>query len=146
MPALEFRLASDVDLPELLGLLRVLDPEGIPSPERAREAWVRMRGIPGYEVWLMRDGETLIGTYSIFIMPLLTHQGGAAAVVENVAVAEGRRGGGIGETMMQHARDRARRHGCYKLALSSNRRRLDAHRFYRRLGFEQHGISLSITP
>ena len=146
MPALEFRLAADADLVALLALLRVLDPDGIPPIDRAREVWIRMRGIPGYEVWLARDGDLIVGTYSIFIMPLLTHLGGAASIVENVAVAEGRRGGGIGEAMMVHARDRARRHGCYKMALSSNQRRLDAHRFYRRLGFEQHGLSFSIAP
>jgi len=29
----------------------------------------------------------------------------------------------------------AQRAGCYKLALTSNKQRPDAHRFYRRLGF-----------
>jgi GNAT superfamily N-acetyltransferase len=43
--------------------------------------------------------------------------------------------------MMEHARDACRRAGCYKLALSSNLKRADAHRFYDSLGFERHGFS-----
>ena len=63
-----------------------------------------------------------------------------------MAVAAACRGRGIGEAMMRHAMARAAEAGWYKLALSSNKRRLDAHRFYRRLGFADHGISLSIDP
>ena len=37
--------------------------------------------------------------------------------------------------------DACRRAGCYKLALSSNLKRADAHRFYDSLGFERHGFS-----
>jgi len=34
--------------------------------------------------------------------------------------------------------------GCYKLALSSNLNREEAHRFYERLGFKKHGYSFSV--
>ena len=40
----------------------------------------------------------------------------------------------------------ARAWGCYKLALSSNRRRERAHAFYESLGFERHGVSFVIDP
>ena len=43
--------------------------------------------------------------------------------------------------MMEHAREACRKAGCYKLALSSNLRREDAHKFYDSLGFERHGFS-----
>jgi GNAT superfamily N-acetyltransferase len=36
---------------------------------------------------------------------------------------------------MRHAIEEARRAGCYKVSLTSNKRRADAHRFYQRLGF-----------
>jgi GNAT superfamily N-acetyltransferase len=48
--------------------------------------------------------------------------------------------------MMEHARELAREAGCYKLALSSNQRRVQAHAFYERLGFERHGVSFVVTP
>jgi hypothetical protein len=34
--------------------------------------------------------------------------------------------------------------GCYKMTLSSNLKRVDAHRFYESTGFRQHGISFSM--
>jgi GNAT superfamily N-acetyltransferase len=46
--------------------------------------------------------------------------------------------------MMKHAMDECQKIGCYKLALSSNKIRIDAHRFYENLGFKQHGISFSV--
>jgi len=37
--------------------------------------------------------------------------------------------------MMRHAIDEARRRGCHRVQLTSNKHRVDAHRFYERLGF-----------
>ena len=39
--------------------------------------------------------------------------------------------------MMKWAIERCRERGCGLVQLTSNKKRLDAHRFYRRLGFEQ---------
>ena len=47
-----------------------------------------------------------------------------------------KRGAGYGELLLRHAMEEARRAGCYKLSLTSNKRRTDAHRFYGRLGFQ----------
>jgi GNAT superfamily N-acetyltransferase len=51
---------------------------------------------------------------------------------------------GIGKAMMQFAVDRCREEGCYKLMLSSNAKREDAHAFYESLGFVRHGFSFRI--
>ena len=75
------------------------------------------------------------------IMDKLGKRGTPAGVVEDVAVLPSRQGQGIGRAMMEHARAECRRAGCYKLALSSNLKRTDAHRFYDSLGFERHGFS-----
>ena len=58
-----------------------------------------------------------------------------------MVVAPEWRGQGIGAAMMREAQRLAAQAGCYKLALSSNLKRDDAHRFYRSLGFRQHGVS-----
>lgn len=44
-------------------------------------------------------------------------------------------GKGRGEALVTHAVELARVAGCYKVTLTSNKGREDAHRFYRRLGF-----------
>jgi GNAT superfamily N-acetyltransferase len=52
-----------------------------------------------------------------------------------MVVDEAHRGQRIGEDLVRHAESLARAAGCYKLTLTSNKRRTDAHRFYERLGF-----------
>ena len=68
-------------------------------------------------------------------MPNLSHFGRPYAIVENVVVDAAARGHRCGEPLMRFAIDLARDAGCYKLAITSNRHRAEAHRFYERLGF-----------
>jgi GNAT superfamily N-acetyltransferase len=51
-------------------------------------------------------------------------------------VAEDQRGRGIGAALLNAAVERAKAAGCYRIQLTSNKLRPDAHRFYRRHGFE----------
>jgi GNAT superfamily N-acetyltransferase len=48
------------------------------------------------------------------------------------------RGKGIGKQLLDAAVDAAQREGCYRVQLTSNRQRTDAHRFY-----ERHGLVAS---
>lgn len=141
---LAIRRAVPGDLPTILSLLQELGPHEDPLPlPRAHEIFARMNAANA-RVWVAeREGEA-VGTYTLLIMDNLCHGGTPSAIIESVVVASHARGGRIGERMMRHAMERAAEAGCYKLALSSNRRRLEAHRFYKRLGFEQHGVSLAI--
>src|SRR5262249_28082776 len=94
----------------------------------------------------LSDGE-VVGTYSLVIMDKLGKRGRPAGVLEDVAVSPARQGQGIGRAMMAHALEECRKARCYKLALSSNLKRADAHKFYESLGFERHGYSYVVfTP
>ena len=143
MPDVEVRDATDSDLP---GILRVLSESGIDGGEsftldEARDHFARIRTHPGFRLLVAEiDGE-VVGTYVLQIMDKLGKRGTPAGVVEDVAVLPACHGQGIGRAMMEHAREACRAAGCYKLALSSNLRREDAHRFYDSLGFERHGYS-----
>lgn len=143
-----FRRATAADLDLILRLLADLgDAEDHqPRRERVLAAWDSIAALPDYAVWIAEIAGVPLGTYAIMIMPSLGHDCSPAAVVENVVVAAAARGRGLGAAMMRHACLRAAEAGCYKLALSSNKKRIDAHRFYRRIGFADHGISLAITP
>jgi len=141
------RRAGQADLPTVLALLAEFAPEDGPMPiERATEIFARIQSTPRMAIWLAEHDGRAVGTYTMLIMENLGHHGMPLAIVESVMVTAAARGGRIGETMMRHAMARAAEGGCYKLALSSNHRRLDAHRFYRRLGFVAHGISFAIAP
>jgi len=71
----------------------------------------------------------------LIVVPNLTRRGRPYAVLENIVVDAARRGERIGEALVRHAIDAARRGGCHKVALMSRVERIDAHRFYERLGF-----------
>ena len=145
MIALEIRPVAEHELPALAALLASIDGETPRTLDVLREQLARINAVPGYSVFVVIHNHEVIGTFSQLIFPTLAHGGASESLVEAVAVADGLRGQGIGRRMMQFAMQRAAEAGCYKLALSSNAKRLDAHRFYRGMGFEQHGISFSIT-
>jgi GNAT superfamily N-acetyltransferase len=116
------------------------------SLDRAQALFDRIQRYPDYDVLVAvaRTGE-IVGTYLLLIMDKLGHLGAPAAVVDDVVVAPDRQGQGIGSAMIHDAMTRARQRGCYKLMLSSNLRRDRAHRFYKKLGFVQHGVSFEVA-
>jgi GNAT superfamily N-acetyltransferase len=77
-------------------------------------------------------------------MDNMAKRGRRSGIVEDVAVDPQYQGRGIGRAMMQHALEQCRRADCYKLVLSSNLKREDAHRFYDSLGFKRHGYSFRV--
>lgn len=81
-----------------------------------------------------RDGE-IVGTLQLSLLPGLSRKGALRAQVEGVRVAASARGLGLGETMMRWAIEEARKRGCVLVQLTSDKARVDAHRFYDRLGF-----------
>ena len=82
------------------------------------------------------DGN-VIGTFQVTIIPGLVAHGRTRAKLESVHVRPELRGRGIGAIMIQHAVDFARSKSAGQVELTSNKQRIDAHRFYNRLGFSQ---------
>ena len=135
------------DIPTLIVLYTAagLDTRGPHDEAVARGAWDRMeRAVPGVRVFIAQRAGIAVGTYTLFVLPLLAHAGAPEAIVEDVAVHPEAQGQGIGRALMEHAMQLAREAGCYKLALSSNQRREQAHAFYERLGFARHGVSFAV--
>jgi ribosomal protein S18 acetylase RimI-like enzyme len=141
------RRAEETDLPAVLGLYaqRGMNEGSVLTTDAAAQIMRRMATYPNYCVYVAtrRDG-TVIGTFALLVMDNLAHMGAPSAVVEDVCVDERLRGQGVGRSMMEFAMEFARQQGCYKLTLSSNLARGDAHAFYRSLGFEQHGLSFHV--
>ena len=81
-----------------------------------------------------RDGEP-VGCFQLSYLPGLMRRGMWRGQIEVVHVAEKSRSLGIGSEMMRWAVERCRERGCAMVQLTSNKKRLDAHRFYERLGF-----------
>lgn len=152
MSTVILREANDADLDEVLALYQGIEdsPEQVLGLPEAKAMLAQFRAYPSYRLWVACDSAApdadVVGTYALLVMHNLAHRGAPSAVVEDVVVAADRKGQGIGRQMMAHAVQQAREAGCYKLALSSHRKRTDAHAFYESLGFAQHGLSFSIEP
>lgn len=141
--SLTFRQALRDDLPALLGLYAQLgqDDGRVLELSDAQALWDRMASYPDYHIHVAESLGRIVGTWSLLVMVNLAHRGLPSAIVEDVIVDKSCRGRGIGKGMMREAMDLARAKGCYKLALTSNKNREAAHRFYDSLGFVRHGLS-----
>lgn len=79
------------------------------------------------------DG-AVAGTCALAFLPNINHSAKPYCILENMVVDESVRGAGAGRALIEHAVKLAREHGCYKLSLTSNLQRADAHRFYESAG------------
>jgi GNAT superfamily N-acetyltransferase len=82
------------------------------------------------------DGER-VGTLQLTFIPGIAGLGLWRGLVETVHITPKHRNRGFGGEMMRWAIDTCRARGCGLVQLTSNKHRLDAHRFYERLGFEK---------
>lgn len=137
----DIRAAQEGDLPDVVALLAQLAPSdagrkeaGGSLPEEYARAFRRMMDAGQRLLIAARDGRA-VATLVLVIVPNLSHRGRPYAIIENVVVDEGARSQGIGGALVRHAIDEARGAGCFKVSLTSNKRRPAAHRFYERLGF-----------
>ncbi len=81
-----------------------------------------------------REGE-VVGTLQLTVLRGLSRKGATRAQVEAVRVVSSMRGQGLGEELMRWAIEEAKARGCVVVQLTSHQTRVDAHRFYHRLGF-----------
>lgn len=82
-------------------------------------------------------GDAVVGTLQLTFIPGLSHRGAWRGEVEGVRIATDRRGTGLGRRLLEWAVAECRARGCRIVQLTSNNARLDAHRFYVGLGFQQ---------
>ena len=143
---MEIREATAADLSDILNLYKQpeMDGENILGVNRATEIFEQFAQHPFYKLFVVECEEKMVGTYALLIMPNLGHMGALSGIVEDVVVASDQKRKGIGKFMMEHAMQLCRERGCYKLALSSNRNRVNAHTFYESLGFKKHGYSFLV--
>jgi ribosomal protein S18 acetylase RimI-like enzyme len=74
----------------------------------------------------------------------LSSQGASRGLIEDVRVAAHCRSRGIGEQMVQWAVTEARSRGCRLVELLTHNTRVEAQRFYKRLGFAASHVGMTI--
>lgn len=86
----------------------------------------------------------LVATAQLNFIRQLSYFGGLIAQVESVRTVSHLRGQGIGKSLMDWVIDESRRRGCARVQLTSNAQRVDAHRFYERLGFKTSHVGMKL--
>ena len=99
-----------------------------------------------HQLLLVAERESqVIGTAQLSFMPGLSHRGMLRADIEAVRIHADARGDGLGSTLITRCIDEARAHGCGMIQLTSNASRVDARRFYERLGFTASHIGFKMS-
>ena len=90
------------------------------------------------------DDGVVVGCLQLCILPGLSSQGARRGLIEDVRVATRWRGKRIGEAMVRWAIDEARARGCKLVELLTHQTRVDAQRFYVRLGFQPSHVGMTL--
>ena len=116
-----------------------------PLPQAYFDAFERVQRDPNIQLVVAESGEgAIIGCLQLCILPGVSSQGASRGLVEDVRVASHCRSRGIGEQLMQWAVTEARAKGCKLVELLTHHTRIDAQRFYERLGFARSHVGMTI--
>jgi GNAT superfamily N-acetyltransferase len=137
VPAIVALFAAD----ELGGHGDSSDPALAPRYEAAFD---RIAASPCDTLYVAQLGSEVVGTFQTTLTTSMTGQGRPILTIEAVQTRSDMRGRGIGAQMVRFAIDRARDADARLVQLMSNSARMDAHRFYLRLGFAQSHLGFKM--
>jgi GNAT superfamily N-acetyltransferase len=120
---------------------------GLPLDHAYVDAFEAIERDPNNGVYVAELDGAVVGTFHLTFIRQISNRGRLIAQVESVTVARSARSRGVGTAMMRWAIAEAERSGCLRVQLTTNVVRVDAHRFYERLGFEttHKGLKLYLT-
>ena len=96
----------------------------------------------GRVVLVAELGGAVIGCLSTSVMRVL-HRPAPVGRISMMVVDEALRSRGIGTALVRAAEHTLAAQGCYMVEVTSNVRRIEAHRFYERLGYEKTSVRLA---
>jgi predicted N-acetyltransferase YhbS len=135
------RKATVQDLPRILTLYEELTNEKINiSTDTAQKVFAQIGAMPNQYFLVAEQDGCVVGTLFLQIVPNLTHNALPWAILENMIVDSRYRRQGFGRLLIESAVASCREAGCYKVQLLSNKKRQEAHQFYRASGFEDSSL------
>jgi ribosomal protein S18 acetylase RimI-like enzyme len=115
-----------------------------PLPASYFQAFDRLQADPNIQLMVAEgEGGAVVGCLQLCILPGLSSQGASRGLIEDVRVASHCRSRGIGEQLVQWAVEEARAKGCRLVELLTHHTRIDAQRFYERLGFARSHVGMT---
>jgi len=150
-PSISIRRARREDIEAIVKMLAD-DPLGSgrerieqPLPSCYSRAFEAVDGDPHIRLVVAEDsGGAVVGCLELCILPGLSSQGASRGLIEDVRVVTHCRSRGIGEKMVQWAIAEARSRGCKLVELLTHHTRVDAQRFYKRIGFEPSHVGMTL--
>jgi ribosomal protein S18 acetylase RimI-like enzyme len=116
-----------------------------PLPPSYAKAFERVERDPNIQLVVAEgEGGEVIGCLQLCILPGLSSQGASRALIEDVRVASHCRSRRVGEQLVQWAVMEARAKECRLVELLTHGTRVDAQRFYKRLGFAASHVGMTI--
>ncbi|MFE6620576.1 GNAT family N-acetyltransferase [Streptomyces sp. NPDC057740] len=148
MGDLEIRAAVADDVPAIVDMLAD-DPLGAQreSPDDLAPYLVALERLSSdpnqYLVVAVRE-DRVVGTLQLTVIPGLSRKGATRSIIEGVRIHADERGSGLGTQLIEWAVAESRRQKCQLVQLTSDSSRVDAHRFYERLGFTASHVGFKL--
>jgi GNAT superfamily N-acetyltransferase len=144
-PAFTIRAAGSFDVHEMARLFGQLGYEiSVDVLTRRMQAFEQAG-----EIALVAEDDVtpgrLLAVATLHATPVL-HRAGPVGRVSALVVDAEVRGRGVGGAMMAAAEQWAAERGCILMEVTSNQRRVDAHRFYEGLGYEHTSFRFARVP
>lgn len=115
-----------------------------PLPPAYYEAFERVERDPNLTLVVAESGGRVVGCLQLAVLSGISSQGGTRGLLEDVRVATDCRSRGIGEQLVQWAIAEAKARGCNLVELLTHQTRVDAQRFYKRLGFTASHVGMTV--
>ncbi len=138
---MQVRELHATDLDALLGLYRYLHEQDLPLPARSQveAVWAEALANPRIRYFGGFQGDNLVSSCTITLVPNLTRACRPYGVIENVVTHPAYRNQGWGKRLLHEALSFAWVRDCYKVMLLTGRKDDATLRFYERAGFSREG-------
>jgi len=139
------REANESDLPAIQGLLTDLidtleDAEGVDIEVAVRNFQRVLSDAASYFLVADMNGMA-VGFINFTIRQTVLHRS-PSGLIDELVVASGHRGKGVGRRLVLAAIEKCRALGCCEVEVSTEMTNIGASKFYERCGFEERGILL----
>ena len=127
------------DMPQLLELYTHLHSNEIPKIDsKLKNLWDSIIKDKNHHIIVVVKDEEIISSCVINIIPNLTHNQRAYALIENVITHPKHRGNGYATKILDYAKVIAIESDCYKIMLLTGSERQATLDFYKRAGYNQN--------
>jgi ribosomal protein S18 acetylase RimI-like enzyme len=148
--SVSIRPARREDVPAMIAMLaddhlgRARERVEDPLPAVYYQAFERVERDQNLTLVVAESEGRVVGCLQLAVLPGISSQGGMRGLLEDVRVAADCRSRGIGEQLVQWAMTEAKARGCNLVELLTHQTRVDAQRFYKRLGFTASHIGMTV--